>query len=68
MSTIHSFKGWELMNIVLLMPKPEEYEVKAKLDKIVYTSITRTRANLIVLNRHPRYRDYGKTWPRVWEN
>lgn len=73
MCTIHSFKGWELKNIVLITPKDidipkgidlEEWE--EKIHKIIYTSITRTRGNLIVFNRMEKYKNYGKDWPDKW--
>ncbi len=37
MSTIHSFKGWELMNIVIFLPKKAP-ETNKKLDCILYTA------------------------------
>jgi len=65
-STIHSFKGWELLNIVLLIPQSYADNVN-KLDAIVYTAITRTRENLIVLNINKRYSEFGKHFPRSWD-
>lgn len=66
MSTIHSFKGWELANIVLFIPKRVPDSNK-KLDAIVYTAITRTRDNLIVLNANKRYSDFGEKFPKKWD-
>ncbi|MFH1008244.1 MAG: NERD domain-containing protein [Candidatus Latescibacterota bacterium] len=66
MSTIHSFKGWELLNIVMYISQKAP-EGLAKLDSIVYTAMTRTRENLIVLNSHPRYRDFGEKFPKHWD-
>ena len=63
MSTIHSFKGWELTNVIIVTP-PETQQWKNRLDAILYTSLTRARRNLIVFNRHPKYRDYGTGWPK----
>lgn len=65
MSTIHSFKGWELMNVILIIPKKGSGS-EPELDSLIYTSLTRTRSNLIVFNRHPKYEEYGKTWPQTW--
>jgi hypothetical protein len=65
-STIHSFKGWELQNVVLLTPinvLPDD----ASLDRVIYTAITRSRQNLIIFNRHARYTAYGESWPHEWE-
>ena len=65
MSTIHSFKGWELMNVLLYLP-PRGWTDLDAMDAAVYTAITRTRENLIVLNDQPRYAAYGRTLPRSW--
>ena len=65
-STIHSFKGWELLNIILYIPKRAP-ESNKKLDAIVYTAITRTRENLIVLNSNNRYNQFGEKFPKKWE-
>jgi ATP-dependent exoDNAse (exonuclease V) alpha subunit len=37
-----------------------------QLDAIIYTAITRSRENLIVLNSHPRYSEFGKSLPSKW--
>ncbi len=65
MSTIHSFKGWELPNIILYIP-PSSPESNKRLDSIVYTAITRTRENLIVLNANKRYSEFGEKFPKSW--
>ena len=65
MCTIHSFKGWEMLNVVLLIPEKQRWNLK-KFDAIVYTAITRTRENLIVLNCNQKYKEYGSTWPSKW--
>ncbi|WP_186292759.1 nuclease-related domain-containing DEAD/DEAH box helicase [Mucilaginibacter corticis] len=65
MSTIHSFKGWELLNIVLYIPLGIPDNPK-KLDAIVYTAITRTKENLIVLNSNQRYVGFGEKFPKKW--
>ena len=64
-STIHSFKGWELLNIILYIPKTAP-ESNKKLDAIIYTAITRTKENLIVLNANPRYQAFGEKFPKKW--
>ena len=46
-STIHSFKGWESENIFLIL---EEGNFQAAFEEILYTGITRTRANLVLIN------------------
>jgi KaiC/GvpD/RAD55 family RecA-like ATPase len=66
MSTIHSFKGWELTNVILLItPLPKQADVEA-FDNMIYTSMTRTRSNLIVFNLEPRFIEYGNQWPSEW--
>lgn len=65
MSTIHSFKGWELPNIVLFIPNKAP-ESNKKLDAIVYTAMTRTRENLIILNANKRYNEFGLKFPKKW--
>lgn len=46
--TIHSFKGWELSNILILFnPDQEQEETKYQL---LYTAITRSQQNLTVYN------------------
>lgn len=66
MSTIHSFKGWELLNIVLFIPEKAP-ENNKKLDAIVYTALTRTRENLIILNANKRYENFGEKFPKRWD-
>jgi hypothetical protein len=47
-STVHSFKGWESDTIFLLLqPK---HDGSTSFDELLYTGITRTRSNLVVLN------------------
>lgn len=65
MSTIHSFKGWELLNVVLYIP-PDAPRDPAQLDSLVYTAMTRTKENLIVLNASSRYRAFGEKLPKHW--
>lgn len=66
MSTIHSFKGWELLNIVLFIPAKAP-ETNKRLDALVYTALTRTRENLIVLNANKRYNNFGEKFPKKWD-
>ena len=66
MSTIHSFKGWEIKNIVLFI-SDDTYKNYHNLDAIVYTAITRTRENLIVINANDRYKSFGKNLPKKWD-
>jgi hypothetical protein len=64
-STIHSFKGWELRNVILVTGANERADDDSQ-DRIIYTAITRSRQNLVIFNRHARYAAYGETWPQNW--
>lgn len=59
MSTVHSFKGWELQNIILVTPDNEEYP---NIDFLMYIAITRVRENIIVFNRVEKYNEFGESW------
>ena len=39
-----------------------------KLDAIVYTALTRTRENLIILNSNKRYNLFGNKFPKNWKD
>lgn len=47
-STIHSFKGWESDTVFLIIQK--HFEGNPTFNELLYTGITRTRSNLIVIN------------------
>lgn len=47
-STIHSFKGWESDTVFLILQK--HYSGDPTFNELLYTGITRTRSNLIVIN------------------
>ena len=66
MCTIHSFKGWECLNVVVYIPNCPA-GISGELDKVVYTAMTRTRENLIVLNANPRYTAFGDRLPHEWK-
>ena len=65
MCTYHSFKGWESRHVILLIPEKWDF---ASLDSLVYTAITRTRENIIVLNCNNKYVDFGENYPSDWED
>ncbi len=52
LSTVHSFKGWESELLFLIIePKYHSYsEFEQSFDEILYTGLTRSRSNLIILN------------------
>ncbi len=54
--TIHSFKGWEINTIVLLIDSNMNEETE---DELVYTAITRAKNNLVVINiGNERYNEF----------
>lgn len=65
MSTIHSFKGWEVLNVIMLIPS-NYYGSTELFDKQVYVAMTRTRQNLIVLNANERFKKFGEQLPKRW--
>lgn len=59
--TVHNFKGWEAPNIIILIP--EHWSgTEENLDAVVYTAISRAQKNLIILNTHERYWDFGENY------
>jgi hypothetical protein len=50
LSTIHSFKGWEIPTLFLLIENESDYENEFTTDELIYTAITRCRQNLIIIN------------------
>ena len=60
MCTIKSFKGWERRNIIIVTNSDENTKNKKKYyDQEIYTSLTRVREKLIVINRSEKYRKFG---------
>jgi superfamily I DNA/RNA helicase len=56
--TIHSFKGWELSNILVFFnPDKKQNEDSVAL---LYTAITRSQDNLTIYNSEPELSDFGK--------
>lgn len=47
--TIHSFKGWEIPTLILLLERDEDVS-EIFIDELIYTGFTRCRYNLIILN------------------
>lgn len=47
-SSIHSFKGWESDTVFLILQK--HFDGDPTFNELLYTGITRTRSNLIVIN------------------
>lgn len=49
LSTIHSFKGWESETVFLIIEK-KFTNLEATFDEILYTGLTRSKKNLIIIN------------------
>lgn len=62
-STIHSFKGWESEVVFLILEKNNESS--SSFDELLYTGLTRTRSNLIVINLGNQ--EYHKNMKRLIE-
>ncbi|BAZ31984.1 hypothetical protein NIES4074_44580 [Cylindrospermum sp. NIES-4074] len=61
LSTIHSFKGWEIDTLFLIIEDDydEDSESKFSIDELIYTGLTRCRNNLIVVNiSNQRYHSF----------
>jgi len=56
MCTIKSFKGWERRNVIMLIPT----KVSNFFDNKFYTSLTRVREKIFVVNLSDRYKIFGK--------
>lgn len=47
LSTIHSFKGWEVFNLFLILEAEDE---QSDIPELLYTGLTRCRTRLVVIN------------------
>ncbi len=65
MSTIHSFKGWEVPNVIVVIPSLIRIDDQIP-DSVLYTAITRSKENLIVINANARYWEFGKGFSNEW--
>lgn len=50
LSTIHSFKGWEIQTLILMIESAVDDGHEFTTDELIYTAITRCRQNLIIIN------------------
>ena len=53
--TIHSFKGWEIDNVFILIPRDEFIK-----DELTYVAMTRAKKKLYILNQNDRYKEFIK--------
>ena len=60
LSTIHSFKGWEIDTLFLFIEKEEDEKEYANAE-LIYTGLTRARKNLVIFNLgNKKYDDFFK--------
>ena len=66
LTTVHSFKGWELNTVVLISREPDETHGKEQVstEELIYTGITRARLNLIVFNAYGVFDDFVRDYQR----
>ncbi|MDY7005359.1 MAG: AAA family ATPase [Cyanobacteriota bacterium] len=57
-ATIHSFKGWELTNILVLF-NPDEKLQNEHSKELLYTAITRSQECLTIYNASSLFKDFG---------
>lgn len=58
LSTIHSFKGWEINTLFLIIDGNSKFES----DEVIYTAITRCRNRLYLINIHDKkYDDFFRS-------
>src|SRR5690554_1920533 len=62
LSTIHSFKGWESLGVILLLPENTEKT------ELIYTGLTRAIRNLIVINNDQRFYGMADKLPKKWNS
>lgn len=63
--TIHSFKGWEVSNIIVVTPSDKDKTQSSWSHYLFYTAITRVKRNIIVFNRYSEYNEYGADWKKL---
>lgn len=60
-STIHSFKGWEIHTLFLIIDEENDNDSNWLVDELIYTAITRCRFNLFIINlSNLKYDDFFK--------
>lgn len=50
LSTIHSFKGWEIHSLFLIIENEDSISNEFSTSELIYTGLTRARINLFILN------------------
>lgn len=65
--TIHSFKGWEIDNVIIIWPSDAELGGMSveKRHALFYTALSRAMRNVVVLNANRGYDQYFKDWDMI---
>lgn len=59
LTTIHSFKGWELDTIALVIPSDTtDSDEEDNIDELIYTGITRARHNLLIFSCDDKFNGF----------
>lgn len=48
--TVHSFKGWEAVNGIIILEETRSENVGSPFETLVYVALTRVRKNLLIIN------------------
>lgn len=51
LSSIHSFKGWEIDTLFLVIDESNNTEAESSLAELIYTGFTRCKRHLIIINK-----------------
>jgi hypothetical protein len=67
MSTIHSFKGWEIDNVILIWPPKSTFQDFSEHQRhaLFYTAISRVIKNMVVLNANREYDCFDINWDKI---
>lgn len=55
-STTHSFKGWEIPYVILVIPPSSDRETNT--DFLTYTGLSRPKKGMLIINLNPRYTNF----------
>ena len=64
MCTVHSFKGWELDNVIVVWPSRKDVPnlTDRQRSALFYTAVSRGMRNLVVINADREYDRWGSDW------
>lgn len=62
MCTVHSFKGWELANVIVINSPTGMQDSGNNRASIFYTAVSRALQNIVVLNANRQYDHFADDW------